>query len=301
MSRPRSTPLAEATSSNETTTTPRRSSRSSTAAMSLLLGSARPAEIKAEVSEAVRPEQKRNYNTRSREPSISENPLQSHHKKIMYLLSAGEVKQIEAAESWVVFGYKPSQPNQREIIINDNNDSTRILAKVKPEDTLYIHSHMYTSTNRVGGYIELKSKSKGVEKEEKTYSPEELAEHLEKKGLNKDHKKLKLFCCYGDVIAQDLYAALVQRGYNQIELSSYRGETTLISRDIHKAAGLTVEEAQKIQGTYKDKDGKAQFFRHDEVIGEAHRANSDINRVKITPESYRISLDEQPRSNSFRP
>jgi hypothetical protein len=46
---------------------------------------------------------------------------------------------------------------------------------------------------------------------------------------------------------------------------------------------------------------QAQFFRHDEVIGEAHRANSDINRVKITPESYRISLDEQPRSNSFRP
>ena len=274
-----------------------------------MLGTSPSLEVKTEThdhtssnEDTARPEMKRSYHTRSREASITESPiLQSTHKKFMYVLSAGEREQIAAAEAWSFYGYSPSQPNRREVIINDNKDDTRILDKVKPEDTLYIHSHMYVNTKEIGGYTQSKAKNKNTPREEKTYTPEQLINHLEMKGLNKNHRKLKIFCCYSDSIAHDLYKALVDKGYSQIELSTYKNETTLVSGTMHKAAGLTLEEADKLKGNYKDGSGVIRYFHPEQILGEQHRANIDTNRVKITPESYNQHLSEQARTRSLRP
>jgi hypothetical protein len=280
------------TTSTETTRHVRRRTTgsdgvSSTARMMLGLNLPLQQPVQQNVSDEKDEKKSANENISQIEAGIQNVNSSNNKKQYMYLISRGEKDMEFAAETWC------SHKDKRTLIKDIKNKS---LAVVSPEDTLYIHCHMYVDANhnptdKVGGTINSKTK------EELQLNSQELAQHLEDRGLNKNHKKLKLFCCYSESMQWKLYEALYAKGFNQIELSCYRGEVTLPGYNLHKSAGLSVEEAEKIMGQHKDENGNKVFFNPKTILKEKHRANTEENRVKINPQAYIARQEEQSRMN----
>jgi hypothetical protein len=230
--------------------------------------------------------------SKNEEQLIAASTSKKTQKQFMYVLSRGELDMVHAAESW-----RFQQQHRRSLITDINIKS---LAKIAPDDVLYIHCHMYVDKNHnpiglVGGITNAKSKN------EMKLNSEQLAAHLEERGLSKDHKIMKLFCCYSDSMQLDLYKALNEKGFNKVILHCYSGETTLAGKGFHKAAGLTLDEANKLKGEFLNKNGELELYLPQNILEDKHRAKD--NRVIMDREKYMeltTPINNEPRY-SLRP
>ncbi|MES2219097.1 MAG: hypothetical protein V4501_11900 [Pseudomonadota bacterium] len=237
---------------------------------------------------------------RPRTRSITQrNPLENDEipkttKQFMYLLANGEDEMEQAADTWRI-----QQANRRQVIMDSKSN---ILRHIPGDGILYIHCHTFVDgeNHKPRGTIGGLTKS-GDDIE---FNSQQLAAHLELKGLSKEHKKLKLFCCYSDSMVDSLFKALNDRGFKQIELVGYKGEVTLLGHDFHKAAGLSVQQAKIITGEYIDDTGKR--ISPKGVITEDHIAKRHqviMNKIEYAnkhPEEFTESQPLKPSSLRMR-
>lgn len=226
-----------------------------------------------------------------RQNQKKDKPYLSH----MYIIANGEDDMINAATTWQSY-----EPERRRVLVH--NDNSEALKCIKPNEVLYIHGHTYTkeidaehdkSREIIGG----NTKTKGLEVK---YTAAGLAELLEQQGLDKEHRKLKIFCCYSSVMAKKLYAELYKQGFEKIELVTYRNEVTLNGRWTSKAAGITKKERQKLLGQCTDSYGnELPAVLPNLLFNDQHKTgrNCDI----ITPQTWENNLPIIQKNSNIHP
>jgi hypothetical protein len=169
---------------------------------------------------------------------------------ITYLyLPVGSPEMTEFADNWnedLRQAGKPECP----VISNESKGGLKVarrlfggglLKLVGTTDTLYVITHGAAEGSRYIGadrqvtrvYKYGVPRWEGVNDSEKKWTPEQFAKHLEKEGLGKGFRDLRLFACGSGLtpksakmpFAQALFRALRQAGYAQIEVTGYLGAT----------------------------------------------------------------------------
>ena len=156
------------------------------------------------------------------------------------------------ADSWN-YGRGKKQKTAYEVIERPNGLtpallrrlSIRVLSRVSSNDKLYILSHAGSVTRglnqpavQIGMDVGATEKSKWPPVWEggvwKGFTPEKLAAHLEAEGLTKSIADVRLFACGTGIphstkipaFAKRLKTELLKRGYKQVMVSGYLGEST---------------------------------------------------------------------------
>ncbi|HVY52995.1 MAG TPA: hypothetical protein VHA13_00560 [Gammaproteobacteria bacterium] len=174
------------------------------------------------------------------------------------------------------------------------------MREVSKDDTLYIYCHGYVDkfhkpTGEIGGDTFYFASGKKTKKEVKL-TPLMLAEHLEREGLNFEHKKLKLFSCYSSEFVP-LLSVIMGKKWKDLEIYGYKNETIPAGTDFHKIAGLTYEEGVAYRKADKEimEKEKAGLFRaklHRVAYKNGKQIEFEVSNEEKKIESAVNELDE---------
>jgi hypothetical protein len=112
-----------------------------------------------------------------------------------------------------------------------------LLTGIQTDAELLVLIHGAADGSVVGGHYVTRMDRNNRETKRKVYVPDELATHLEKEGLPKNHQELRLVSCFGGVgvngdamgsFAERFHAAMQGIGYDSIRLTAHLGEVKVL-------------------------------------------------------------------------
>jgi hypothetical protein len=173
-----------------------------------------------------------------------------------------------------------------EIVVYDTLKGYDNLSRLANDEVLYIHGH--------GGRCDQQNRHViGDKKTNRTLNSEELAIFLQRCGLNKNHRSIKLWTCrsatslrgdkHGQSLAYELFAAMKKLGYNNLQVFGYTGFVNIIGPGNSKGVHFFRWDTSLARKKYnRAKLHRICIFKLDSKIGKKieHACNDKIEIKK---------------------